>query len=110
MSSIIEQANLALRFTLELGIVAAAACWAWRTIHPAWLGLTAALAIAAAIAALWASVVHGATVPPAVQLMTQVALFGLAVAALAHLGHRKLAGAFGSVALLNAALMLALTP
>jgi len=39
-----------------------------------------------------------------------VALFGLAVAALAHLGHRKLAGAFGSVALLNAALMLALTP
>jgi hypothetical protein len=108
MATIIEPANLALRFLLELGILGATGYCAWRSIERPRLAVAAAVTVPLVIATVWATVVHGAGVPRPVQIATQVLLFGVAVAALIGTGFPKLAAAFGSLALANAVLMLAL--
>lgn len=99
--------NLALRFLLELGILAALATWGWSAGQGAlrWL-----LAIGAPLAAavLWGVFrVPGdggppvVAVPGSVRLLLEVLLFGLAVAGLYAANHRQAAFWFGAIVVLH---------
>jgi Protein of unknown function (DUF2568) len=107
MIATLQSANLMLRFVLEIVLLAIAAFVGWRSFDRTWLRVAAAVAAPLAVGVLWATVVHGAHVPPAVRLGTQIVLFGLAVTALARLGRRRLAAGFAIVVVSNALLMTA---
>jgi hypothetical protein len=102
--------NLALRFALELALLAALGVYGWQAGTGAWRWLLALL-LPLAAAAVWgifrvpndggAPVVQ---VPGIVRLLIEIALFALAVWALAAAGHPRWALALGGVTLLHYAL------
>jgi hypothetical protein len=105
MLTAVQSINLALRFTLEMALLAALALWAWRSITPRGLRLTATVGLPIVAMAIWGSVVHRAGIPSAVQLATQVALFSAATTALVRIRRTNLALVFSSVVIANAVLM-----
>jgi len=107
---LIKVANLALRFLLELCALAAPCYWGFKTgteiVSKAALGIGTPLLAAV----LWATIVApGApvSVPGAVRLLVEVAVFGSAVAALYFVGRPNLAWALGLAFVINRALMFA---
>ena len=104
MLTITENVNLAVRFAMELALLAAVAYGAWRTVRSPRLRLVATVAAPLLVATLWATAVHG-TGPAAVRLGVQVLLFAVAAVALLALHRPRLAAAFLSVVTVNAALM-----
>lgn len=101
--------NLALRFLLELCLLAALAYWGFQT----GVGLPARLGLGLG-APLLAAVVWGVFVAPASRrrvplpwrLFLEAVLFGAAVAGLAAAGQPALAVVFGLVVVVNSALLL----
>ena len=104
----LQGANLAARFALELGALAALAYWGFQlpasTGVRVLAGLGAPLA-AAVIWALFASPKAPVAIPAAAQLAVQALVFGGAVAALAHAARPQLAWGLGIAAAVNAALL-----
>ena len=106
MTAALQATNLAVRFLLELALLAAVALAAWRLV-PGPARVVAAVAVPVVLAVLWAVLVHGDGVPPAVRAGAQVAALGLGVAAVLALGAPRLAAALTAAALANAALLAA---
>ncbi len=106
--SVIQSANLALRFALELSALGALGYWGCRTgTHPA-AKLALGIGVPLTAALIWSTVVApGASiaVPRPVHLLLQVAFFGLAAAGLIAARRPSLAWVFGVAALLNGVLM-----
>jgi Protein of unknown function (DUF2568) len=105
MLSLLQNANLALRFALELALLGAVGCAAWRLVPQGGLRVVATVGLPLAVAVVWATVVHGAGVPGPVRLAAQVVLFGATVAGLAAARHVGLAAGFAAAVLANAVLM-----
>ena len=105
MIATLKTINIGLRFGLEVALLTVLAVYCWRTIPPGAARLAATVAVPLAVMTVWATVVHGATIPSGVQLATQVALFALAAAAIAAQRRPELAALFLSVVAANAALM-----
>jgi hypothetical protein len=98
--------NLALRFALELCILAAVGRWGWMQGGAARWALAVALPLAAA--ALWGvfRVPNDGGAPlvqvgGAVRLAIEALLFAAATAALIGAGHRRLAMAFAAITILH---------
>lgn len=100
-----KEANLALRFLLELGLLAALAAWGFG--HGGVLGVVAGIALPVAAAAVW-----GLLIAPRApnrladpwRLLVEVVLFGLAVVALAAAGYVNLAAVLAVAVVLSEAL------
>lgn len=105
MMAALKNLNLALRFGLELSLLAALAIYCWRTLPAGAARVTGTVGVPIVVMVVWAIVVHGATVPAPVQIAVQVVLFGAAVATVAALRRPELAATFAATAALNAALM-----
>jgi hypothetical protein len=105
MLSLLQDANLALRFGLELALLGAVGYAAWRLVAPGSVRAVAVVGLPLAVAAVWVTVVHGAGVPGPVRLAAQVVLFGVAVAGLAAVRHIGLAAGFAAAVIANAVLM-----
>jgi hypothetical protein len=103
--------NLAVRFLLELGALAAVGYWGARTGHTPVTKVLLAAALPLTVAAVWGTfVAPNASVhaPGAVHVLLQVIVFGCAAGALYSLHRTALASAFAGVVTVNAALMLAM--
>lgn len=105
MLSLLQNTNLAVRFGLELALLAAVSYTAWRTMPTGVLRLVGAVAVPILVAVVWATVVHGSGVPAAVQVGTQVLLFAAAACGLAAVHHTRLGASFAALAVVNAVLM-----
>ncbi len=105
--SAIKNGNLALAFLLELCLLAALGYWGFQTgggpIAKTALGIGAPL-LAAVVWGLFLAPKAAVAAPTFLQVALKVAIFGLAVLALAVAGRLTLAWIFGAVALLNGAL------
>ena len=106
--SILKGANLALRFLLELCALAALCYWGFKTgtgtISRVLLGIGAPLVAAV----LWGTIVApGApvSVPGALRLLVELAVFGSAAAALYSAGRPGLAWALGLAYVINRVLI-----
>lgn len=110
MLSAIQSANLAIRFLLELGALAALAFWGYHAgqgvIAKISLGFGAALA-AAIVWGLFVAPQASVKLPAPISFVLGLAVLVLAAIALATTGHRTVAASFGAIILLNAALMAA---
>jgi hypothetical protein len=104
MLTTIHSANLALRFCLEMALLAVVGLWAWRSFEGR-LQVAATIGLPLVVMTIWGSVVHGAGVPGAVQFGTQVVLFAAAAVALVRIRHANLAALFGVAVVVNALLM-----
>jgi hypothetical protein len=105
--SVLQTANLGLRFLLELCALAALGCWGFQTGHGAIgkIGLGIGGPLLAAV--VWGALVAPnapVAVPEPWHLLLEVAVFG-AAAGLTASGHPALAWAFALIAALNRALM-----
>jgi Protein of unknown function (DUF2568) len=99
-----QNANLLVRFLLELALLTVVGLTAWRSLRsPVWRGI-AVVAAPAAVAVGWAVLVQGDVSAP-VRAGAQLAALLLGVGCLLRLGTPRLAGALTAVALLNAALL-----
>ena len=105
MHDLMQNANLAVRFAVEIGLLAAVGYAAWRGIARRSLRRVAVILLPLSVAVLWATVVHGNGVPGPLRLCTQVALFTAAVTGLVLVRRARLAAGFAVVALANAGLM-----
>lgn len=106
MISTLENANLALRFLLELAALAAVGYWGWKTgdgaLRPAF-----AVAAVAAIVVVWALFISpkaSVVVPGPLKLALELAVWVAAGAALYATGHSRLALAFVAVAIASGSL------
>ena len=100
--------NLALRFALELCMLAALALWGWRAGGGLPLRLLLALGAPLMAAVVWVLfIAPRATyaVPLSVWLVLQLILFGLALAGLVATGHPGLAALFAGALVVNGALL-----
>jgi hypothetical protein len=107
MLELLKNANLALAFALELAMLAAYATWALGLDASPWMRWTlAAVLVIAAIAiwGVWAAAHSSRRLRMPGLLVLKLALFGLAVAALATSRHERLAASFGGLVVLNLAL------
>ncbi|HYD10874.1 MAG TPA: DUF2568 domain-containing protein [Acidimicrobiales bacterium] len=105
MIAALKGLNLALRFGLEVALLGAVAVFCWRTLPHGAVRMATTVGAPIVVMTIWATVVHGANVPPLAQLATQAGLFAAAVAAVAALDHPQLATAFAGAVTANAALM-----
>ncbi|MGY1915193.1 YrdB family protein [Blastococcus sp. SYSU DS0973] len=106
--SALQGANLAARFALELSALGALAYWGLQSSASSGIRVLAGLGaplVAAVVWGLFASPRATVQVPAPAQLAVQLAVFGVAVAALIATGRPQLAGALGVAAAANAALM-----
>lgn len=95
-------ATLAVRFMLEIAILAAAAVWTWQAVPAGSLRVPAAAGAVLGVGTIWATVVHGASVPAPAQLAAQIVIFAAATVAIAQVWRPTPAAAFAGIALLNA--------
>jgi hypothetical protein len=107
----VRAGNLALRFLLELCMLGALLTWGFATgTSPvARLGLGLGLPVLAAV--VWGTFLspHAAVaLPKPLRVLLELLLFGAAVAALAQVGYRTLAIAFGVLVLVNEIMITAL--
>jgi hypothetical protein len=107
---VLRGANLAVRFLLEVGALAALGYWGFQTdlgpIARIGLGIGAPL-LAAAAWGLFVSPKARIDASRPVRLFVELAVFGAAVAALYATGHRNLALALGAVYAVNRVLVVA---
>lgn len=101
-------ANLALRFLLELAMLAALATWGF-TVGAGWplkllLGAGGPV-LAAAVWGVWLAPRSPRRLPAAGMILLEVVLFGLAAAGLATTGHRLLAVVLAGLYALNRVLI-----
>ena len=100
-----KEANLALRFLLELGLLAALAAWGFGLGGA--LGVVAGLAAPVAAAAAWGLLIAPKAPNRLVdpwRLLVEIVLFGLAVVALAAAGYVNLAAVLAVAVVLSEAL------
>ncbi len=96
--------NLALRFVLELCLLAAVGYGGWSVPGPAPLKLVVAIGLMAAVGVawgLWLSPKRPVELGSAARLSLEVGLFALAAAALAATGHLGLAAALAVAYAIN---------
>jgi len=101
----VKEANLALRFLLELGLLAALAAWGFGLGGA--LGVVAGLAAPVAAAAAWGLLIAPKAPNRLVdpwRLLVEIVLFGLAVVALAAAGYVNLAAVLAVAVVLSEAL------
>jgi hypothetical protein len=102
-----KTANLALKFLLELGALAAFAYWGIATGAGAMaiVRATVAPAVVVAVWSVFAAPTSSRRLPLAARMPLELAVFGLAVAALAVAGSDTAAVVFGTAAAANAVLL-----
>ncbi|WP_372594251.1 YrdB family protein [Actinotalea sp.] len=108
MLTVLQGANLAARFLLEIAALVALAYWGLRLPAPMVWRVVAGLGAPLAAAALWgafASPWAAIALPGPAVVAVQVLVLGAAVVALARAGRPGLATAFAIAAVVNAALM-----
>ena len=105
--------NLALRFVLELCLLAALGWWGFSVGGPLIVKILLAVVIVVAVAAIWGvflsprrPVQLGGTARLVIAEQQRVALFALAVAALAATGQPALAVALGVAYIINKGLIM----
>ncbi len=106
--AMVKSANLALRFLLELCILAAVGYWAFHTVRGviAKIGLGIGLPLVTAIVwGLFLAPASSLRLHGAGHLILEVVIFGLAAAALFASHHPTLAGTFLLITVVNKALM-----
>jgi Protein of unknown function (DUF2568) len=106
--AVLQGANLVARFALELSALGALAYWGFHlnaSVGVRVLGGLGAPLAAAVVWALFASPRASVAIPGAAQLVVQVLVFAVAVAALVHAGRPQLAWGLGIAAAVNAALL-----
>jgi hypothetical protein len=100
--------NLALRFGLELCLLAALGWWGFSIGGALIVKILLALVIVVAVAGLWGVLLsprRPVKLPDAVRLVIELVLFGLAAAALATTGHPALGAALAVAYLINKGLI-----
>lgn len=105
----LKLANLALRFLLELCLLAAFGAWGFSLAAPLIIRIAMGILLPVLVAVVWGvflSPRRSVQLPPAARLILELALFALAVAALAVAGRPTLAAALGVVYALNKALLM----
>lgn len=105
MLDLLQNANLAVRFGLEVALLVAVGYAAWRGIPQRGLRLVAVFALPLSVAVLWVTVVHGSGVPAPLRSGAQIALFAAAATGLVLVRRARLAAGFAVVAIANASLM-----
>jgi hypothetical protein len=104
----VKEANLALRFLLELGLLAALAAWGFGLGGV--LGVVVGIGAPVAAAATWGLLVAPKApnrLDDPARLALELVLFALGVVALAAAGYGSLAVVLGAAALVNEALLAA---
>ncbi len=103
---VLKNANLALRFLLELGALAAVAYWGYRTGDGAlrWVLAVAATVAVAVVWWLFVSPKAAIDAPQPARLVIELAVWTAAAAALWAAGHPTLAIAFFVVAVVSGVL------
>ena len=102
-----KAANLALKFLLELAMLAAFGVWG-ATVGDGAASVLAAIAAPAAAIVLWAIFAAPRSkrrLPTAARIPFELVLFGLAAAALAAAGHWTAAVVFAALVLVNVVLL-----
>lgn len=108
MLSVVQSANLAARFLLELAALTALAFWGFHLSTPTLWRVVAGVGAPLVAAVLWgvfASPKAAISLPGPAVIAVQVLVLGSAVVALALAGRPGLATAFGLVAVVNAVLL-----
>ncbi len=106
--AVIQSANLALRFVLELCVLVALGYWGFRTGASVPLKIALGIGAPALAAVVWVVFVApqaAVTVPDPLHLILEVVVFGAAVAALYAAGRPTLALALGILFVINRILM-----
>ena len=106
---ILKLGNLALRFVLELCLLAALGYWGFSVGGTLIVKILLAALIVVAVAGIWGEFLspkRSVQLPGAARLVMEVVLFALAVAALAATGHPAPAAALGAVYAVNLGLIL----
>ena len=104
---LISSSNLALRFGLELGALAALGYSGFQTDKGAVLRITLGIGAPVLAAVLWSVLVAPAAqtrLPDPWRLIPEFAVFGAAAAGLMLAGHPTIGGAFAIITILNSAL------
>ena len=107
---LINGANLAVRFLLELCALAALGYWGLETGRGPIANIGLGIGTPLVAVAIWATLVApgaAAPVPGALRLLLELTIFGLAVAALYSGGRPALAWSLGLTYVINRALMYA---
>ena len=105
---LLEGANLALRFLLELSVLAAVGYWAYRFGTTRIERIMGATVLPLVIATIWALIVApnaSITLPVFARLTVEGSIFASGVAALGATGDRRLAVSLATLALVNRLLM-----
>lgn len=102
-----QMLNLAMRFAVELVLLAAVTTAAWRAPSTASLRYAAAAAALLLVSASWALIVHNAALPAPARVGFQAAALAVGVGCLMWLTSTHVAAAVAAAALLNAALLAA---
>lgn len=106
--NILKPLNLALRFLLELCLLAALGSWGYSLGGSPIVKVFLALLVVLIVSAIWGiflSPKRQVLLPGAARLLLEVALFALAVVALAATGHPTLAAALAIVYAINRTLI-----
>ena len=99
--------NLAVRFIVELGLLAAVTTAAWQLPSTPALRFAAAAGAVLAVSTAWVLVVHDGSLPTSVRVGAQATALALGIGALLWLHAPQAAVALTVTALLNAALLTA---
>ncbi len=105
---IVKLANLGLRFLLELGILAAAGYWGFKTRVQTSAKIALGIGAPLLIALLWGIFLAPASprrLAEPWRLLAEVIIFGVAITALYSTGAHYLAGAFALMVVLNKILL-----
>ncbi len=101
-----QDLNLAVRFGLELALLAVVALAAWGSARSRATRLAAVVLVPGAVGVGWVLLVHGASVPPPVRIAAQLGALALGLTALRRLGARlSTTAAVAVIAVGNAALL-----
>ena len=106
---ILKMGNLALRFVLELCMLASLGAWGWSVGGTLVVKIMLAVVIVVVVATIWGvflSPRRNVQLPAAVRLAMELVLFALAVVALAALAQPVLAAALGVAYLINKGLIM----
>jgi hypothetical protein len=106
---IVKDTNLAIRFLLELGTLAALGFWGYRLGDAGLARLALAIGIPLGVAVVWGTFLSpkaSVPLPDALTLLMQLAILGTAAWALVRTGQEPLAAIFGGIVIVNTALML----